>query len=55
MSIYYFIASKLDGNVIDIAGNNTSPGTLLDAYPQKTTGNANQYWEFVPDPAGSGY
>ena len=55
MSTYYFIASKLDGNVIDISGNNTTPGTLLDAYPQKTTGNANQLWEFVPDPAGSGY
>jgi hypothetical protein len=55
MSAYYFIPSKLDGNVIDIVGNNTAPGTLLDAYPQKATGNANQLWEFVPDPAGSGY
>jgi hypothetical protein len=55
MSTYYFIPSKLDGNVIDIVGNNTAAGTLLDAYPQKATGNANQLWEFVPDPAGSGY
>jgi hypothetical protein len=52
---YYFIKSKLDGNVIDIEGGSTKAGALLDAYPQKTTGTDNQLWEFVSDPAGSGY
>lgn len=52
---YYFIKSQLNGNVIDIEGASTKPDTLLDAYPQKTTGTDNQLWEFVSDPAGSGY
>jgi hypothetical protein len=52
---YYFIKSKLDGSVIDIEGASTKAGVLLDAYPQKTTGTDNQLWEFVSDPAGSGY
>jgi hypothetical protein len=52
---YYFIKSKLSGNVIDIEGASAKPGTPLDAFLQKATGNDNQLWEFVPDPAGSGY
>jgi len=52
---YYFIKSKLDGNVIDIKGASTEAGALLDAWPQNTTGTDNQLWEFVSDPAGSGY
>jgi len=52
---YYFIQSQLNGNVIDIQGASTSAGALLDAYPQKPTGTNNQLWQFVPDPAGSGY
>jgi hypothetical protein len=55
MSTYCSIKSKLDGNVIDIQGNSTQSGALLDAFPTKTTGNDNQQWEFIPDPAGSGY
>jgi hypothetical protein len=55
MTTYYFIKSKLDDNVIDIQNASTKSGALLDAYPQKTTGTDNQLWEFVPDPAGSGY
>ncbi len=51
----FFIKSKLSGNVIDIQGASKDSGTPLDAYPQKTTGTDNQLWEFVPDPAGSGY
>jgi hypothetical protein len=54
MSNYYFIKSKLNGNVIDIKGASTAAGALLDAYPEKS-GADNQLWEFVPDPAGSGY
>jgi len=52
---YYFIKSKLSGNVIDIQESSTLPGALLDAFHQKTTGNNNQLWRFVQDPAGSGY
>jgi hypothetical protein len=52
---YFFIKSKLDGNVIDIAAASTKAGTLLDAYPQKSAGTENQLWEFIADPAGSGY
>lgn len=52
---YYFIKSKLSGNVIDIVGASTSSGAKLDAYPQKSSGTENQLWEFVADPAGSGY
>jgi hypothetical protein len=52
---YYFIKSKLNGDVIDVSGAATTPGTPLDAYPQKTSGTDNQLWEFVADPAGSGY
>src|ERR1035438_8901332 len=55
MSTYCFIKSKLDGNVIDIQGASAKSGALLDAFPQKKTANDNQLWEFVPDPAGSGY
>lgn len=55
MSTYYFLKSKLDGSVIDIQGASTKSGALLDAYPQKTTGTDNQLWQFVADPAGSGY
>jgi hypothetical protein len=51
---YYFIKSALNGNVIDILGASTNPGTLLDAYPQKTTGLDNQLWAFIPDPANPG-
>ena len=52
---HYFIKSKLNGDVIDILDASTAPGVGLDAYPQKTTGTDNQLWEFVADPAGSGY
>jgi len=52
---YYFIKSKLNGNVVDIQGASTKAGALLDAYTQKSSGADNQLWEFVADPAGSGY
>lgn len=55
MSNYYFIKSKLSGNVIDIVGASTKPGAGLDAYPQKSSGNDNQLWEFVPDASAPGY
>lgn len=52
---YCFIKSKLNGNVIDILGSDMNAGILLDAYPQKASGQDNQLWGFFPDPAASGY
>ena len=49
-----FIKSKL-GNVIDVQGASKNAGAPLDAWPQKSSDNDNQQWEFVPDPDGSGY
>jgi hypothetical protein len=64
-SEYYFIKSKLDGYVIDIKGASTLPlstlprslavGAQLDVSPQKAHVADSQLWEFVVDPAGSGY
>ena len=47
---YFTIQNKLAGNVIDITQNSTVPGADLDAYTPKTSENANQLWEFIPDP-----
>src|SRR5580693_3141962 len=55
MSTFCAIASKLSGNVIDIQEASTKAGALLDAFPPKKTGADNQLWDFIPDPAGSGY
>jgi hypothetical protein len=55
MGTYFAIQSKLSGNVIDIQRASTKAGAGLDAFPQKSSGNDNQFWEFVPDPAGTGY
>lgn len=52
---YYFIKSKLSGDVIDIQQNPDKTNGLLDAFPQKTSSQQNQLWGFVPDPAGSDY
>ena len=50
---YFWIQSKLNGNVIDILGGSTKPGASLDAWPKQE--NENQLWSFNLDPAGSGY
>jgi hypothetical protein len=52
---YYFIKSKLSGNVIDVKDASTKSGALLDAFPQKASGSENQLWTCVPDPAAAGY
>jgi hypothetical protein len=41
---YFFIQNKLTGHVIDVSHNSTSAGALLDAFPLKLFGNANQLW-----------
>ncbi|BAZ50615.1 extracellular exo-alpha-L-arabinofuranosidase [Nostoc sp. NIES-4103] len=41
-SNYFFIRSKLNGLVLDIAGSNSAPGTPIVLY--KATGTANQQW-----------
>ncbi|WDE00963.1 RICIN domain-containing protein [Thalassomonas actiniarum] len=43
----YFIKSKLNGNVLDISGNNTAPVTQIISYPQKSSGTDNQVWKIV--------
>ena len=53
---YYYIVSKLNGNVIDIEEASTRSSALLDAYPRKVavdgySGSKNQLWYFVADPA----
>jgi hypothetical protein len=54
-SDYFFLQSRLNGNVIDILGASNQNGTLLDAWPQKQNGTDNQLWKFLPDPGGSGF
>jgi hypothetical protein len=57
------IKCRLNGNVVDIENNSTTPGTSLDAFPPKVgeslngpaTFAANQTWEVLPDPAGSSH
>lgn len=44
---YFYVKSKLNGNVIDILGASTKPLAQLDSYPQKSTGTDNQLWEAV--------
>lgn len=47
----FFIKSLLNGNVIDVRGNNPAPATQLISWPQKQTANANQRWAFVDEDA----
>ena len=56
---YYYIVSKLNGNVIDIEGASRAAGALLDAFPRNVaadglSGSENQLWYFVLDPSGTG-
>ncbi len=55
MANYYAIQSKLNNNVIDILGAATAPGTALDSFTANSPISDNQLWEFVDDPAGTGY
>ena len=57
---YFFIQSKWKdskGNnvVIDIHGDVNTPGTPLDAYPQKSKDYDNQLWKPVADVTSPGY
>jgi hypothetical protein len=54
---YFFIKNKLNGDVITVTGNLLS-GSGLAMYPQESGAVPkldNQLWQFVLDPAGSGY
>ena len=47
---YFLIKSKLNGLVLDIAGNNPEPKTHLVVYPAKGTyGEPNQQWKITSD------
>jgi len=52
---YYAIKNRFSQNVIDIQGDSTQAGALLDGYPETNPPSDNQLWEFVADPLGSGY
>jgi hypothetical protein len=58
---FYYITSKLSGNVIEVGSANPTQGPVagipLDAGVKATSGNQKQrqLWQFVEDPAGSGY
>ena len=47
MPDYYFITSKLNGNVLDIQGANVDPKTPIISYPRNPGGTDNQLWTFV--------
>lgn len=55
-SNYYFIKNPHTNHVVDVQGNSTKDGAPLDAYHEKSGDDAaNQLWQLIPDPAGSGY
>jgi len=46
MGDYFFIASELGQDlVMDIEGENTTPGTRVISYPKKSSGTDNQLWK----------
>jgi Ricin-type beta-trefoil lectin domain-like len=49
---YFFIKSKLNGMVLDIAGMNSAAGADLITWPRKDSGTENQLWAFEPGPEG---
>ncbi len=53
---YFYIVSKRDGYVAEIASASTEAGARLDAYPRKVSadgyaGSDHQLWYFVADPS----
>ncbi|MGI9276261.1 MAG: RICIN domain-containing protein [Endozoicomonas sp.] len=48
MSNDFYIVSKLNGNVLDVAGNNSGAGTQIISYPINSPASGNQMWERVP-------
>ncbi len=55
MGAGFFVTNLMDNDAISIAGMSTAAGVSLVSWPEKQTGNDDQLWEFIPDPAGSGY
>lgn len=45
---WFYIKSRLNGDVIDITGSNTAPATHLISYPQDVPATDDQLWELVP-------
>ena len=48
MSVYYFITSKLNGNVMTVDGANTAPRTAIVSAPINTQNPDSQLWEQIP-------
>ena len=55
MGNYYRISTKLNPGIVIDMKMQSSPSAGLQAYPVNIPETNNQLWEFVPDPAGSGY
>lgn len=54
MGTEFYLKSKLNGFVIDIAGGNPAPGAPLIAWPTNTPSSANQRWSLA-DAGGGAY
>jgi hypothetical protein len=53
-SSHHVIKNPATGFCIDIRDGAQTPGAVLQTYPKKSSDNANQLWDFLPDPFGSG-
>jgi hypothetical protein len=53
LSGYFVIQSTINGLVIDVRGASTAPDTPIQTWTPNLTDA--QLWQFIPDPAGSGY
>jgi hypothetical protein len=53
-SSHHIIKNPAAGLCIDIRHAAQSPGAILQTYPVKSSDNANQLLDFLPDPFGSG-
>lgn len=53
-SSHHVIKNPATGFCIDIRDAAQTPGAILQTYPVKSSDNANQLWDFLPDPFRSG-
>jgi hypothetical protein len=53
-SSHHIIQNASTNLCFSISDNSTQPGAALHTGPRKDSGNANQLWDFLPDPFGSG-
>jgi Fibronectin type III domain/Ricin-type beta-trefoil lectin domain-like len=53
-STHWVIENPASGMCIDIKDRVQTPGAVLHIWPVRSSNNANQLWDFVPDQFGSG-